>query len=344
MITQPLKSLSICLSLLAATTVCPTASFASDLAPGAISILEKAAARDAGAHLATATVLAIDANPEAALIILKKAITLAPAREAEIRAAVAAANPGNPKLTTPVAQQQAQAKIDAAPKSTTKTKPAGWGFTSIGGWNGSVELNASRNTGNTAEKSLGLIADLNKEQEKWTHHFSGLADFQESNGNTTKQRFLAAYQLDYKFNGRLYSFGSIQYEDDRFGGFDYRITENAGLGYIVLDGDNLHWILEAGPGARHTKPIAGGSFETEFVALGQSKFSWIISESALFEHNFQVFTGTDSTTFDTTASIKMKINGSLSGRLSYNVRYNSDVPVATRKTDTVTRAGLVYDF
>lgn len=309
---------------------------AAGLSPEMTILLEKAAGRNDGSNMATATVLAIDANPKAGADILAKAISLSPQKEGEIRKAVEAAFPDRADL---------KPAVESADSAAGAKKPSPrWGFLSTSGWGGSAELSASRNTGNTDEASLGFIADLSKTQGQWKHHFGALADFQQSEGETTKQRFLGRYQLDYNFDGPVYSFGSVQYENDRFGGFDYRIVENAGLGYIVVSSDRFQWTLEGGPGARHTKPDWGGKVETEFVGLGKSKFAWVISKSSILEHDFQIYVGSTRTTIDTTAALKMKIYGHLSGRLSYNVRYSSDVTPETRKIDTITRAGIVYDF
>lgn len=48
-------------------------------------------------------------------------------------------------------------------------------------------------------------------------------------------------------------FGLVSYENDRFAGFNYRMSETLGYGYRVISQDTLTLDLEAGPGARQTQ-------------------------------------------------------------------------------------------
>lgn len=72
--------------------------------------------------------------------------------------------------------------------------------------------------------------------------------------------------------------------------------------------------------------------------------AWRISSSSELSHVVGMFVGDERTTVDTTLALKMRINGALSGRISYNYRYNSNVPLDKVRTDTLTKASLVYDF
>ncbi len=293
--------------------------------PAIVKLMQKAAARQDGS-LDTVTSLAVEANPEKADEIRALAQSLRPetAPAPAVAAAVSEPAPEEPQKPEPVPEK---------PKS----------FWSLAGWDGEVELSANRFSGNTDQIGVGFGADAVKEIGRWKHEFTGLVEYQRDNGVTTKQRYLAGYNINYTFNHRAYVFGNSLYENDRFGGFTYRISETAGLGYKVLAGDKIGWNLETGPGARYTK-LEGDGTQTEFVGLIGSKFHWNISERSLFTHTYAMFIGSERTTIDTTAALKLKINGALSARISYNYRYNSNVPVDTAKTDTATKAALVYDF
>jgi putative salt-induced outer membrane protein len=236
---------------------------------------------------------------------------------------------------------EAAAQVAAAAEEAPPAKPTS--FFDFKGWEGEIELSGNRSTGNTKETGLGLAGKALVDLGEWRHKFGGLVEFQRSAGTTTKQRFLATYDINYELSARSYVFGMMQYEDDRFGGFEYRFSETAGLGYMVLDNDTFRWSLEAGPGARHTK-LEAQSLDTEFVGFGRSDFLWRFSDHSELSHVLGVFVGSDRTSLDTTLALKMRINGALSARLSYNYRYNSNVPVGNLRTDTLTKAALVYDF
>lgn len=294
--------------------------------PAIVKLLEKAAARGDGS-LETVTTLAIEADPENAEAIRALATSLASAS-------------GDAPVEAPAVATAAVEPVEQEPEPKVEKPTTFWSFS---GWDGEVELSANRYTGNTDQMGLGLGAAAAREVGRWKHEFRGLVEFEENDDETTKQRFLAGYDINYTFNHRAYVFGNFLYEDDRFGGYDYRFSETGGLGYKVIDGEVLGWNLEAGPGARHTN-VEDGGLETEFVGFLGSKLHWHINERSLITHNYAMFIGTDRTTIDTTAALKLKINGALSARFSYNYRYDSNVPLDTKKTDTATKAALVYDF
>jgi len=298
--------------------------------PAILKLMEHAAARGDGS-LDTIMNLAIEANPGQAEAIRAAAAALQPEQSGEPVDAPA----------TAAAPVQEPARAESSTATIEKKKPTTlW---SLRGWDGEIEFNANRSTGNTSQMGLGLGAAVVKEVERWKHEARALIEFEENDSETTKQRFLAGYDINYTFNHRAYVFTNLLYEDDRFGGYDYRFSETVGLGYKVIDREALGLSIEAGPGARHTNEEVGG-LQTEFVGLLGSKFFWHINERSTLTHNYAMFIGSDRTTVDTTAALKLQINGALSARLSYNYRYDSNVPLDTKKTDTVTKAAIVYDF
>ena len=300
--------------------------------PAILKLMEHAAARGDGS-LDTIIDLAVEANPEQADAIRAAVASLRPEYsnepvEAPAVAVVPVQDPAQP------AESRADVKIK-------EEKPATlW---SLRGWDGEIELSADRSSGNTDQMGIGFGAKVAKEVERWKHEARAIVEFQDVNNETTTQRFLAGYDINYTFNHRAYLFTNFLFEDDRFSGFDYRFSETVGLGYKVFDRETLGLSLEGGPGARHTNKEIGG-IETELVGLLGSKFFWNINERSTLTHNYYMFIGSDRTTIDTTAALKLQINGALSARLSYNYRYDSNVPPDTRKTDTLTKAAIVYDF
>lgn len=308
-------------------------------------LLERAAAKDGGLHLETVALLAIEADPARAPDILAVVAALAPERAAAIQAAAAAAYPdiALSSPATPHLPDVAEATVEQPADAPPEAPPSKGRFWSWTGWTGEAELSGARSTGNSDQTSVGLAGQAAHELGDWKHKFAGLLDLEESSGSTTKQRWLINYEPNYAMNDRAYMFGFFQYEDDRFGGFGYRFSESLGIGYQLVRTESVTWHLEGGPGARHIK-YDGDGLTTEFTALFRSGFEWKISDGASFTHDFAFFWGTDQESIDTRAALRMRINGSLSGRLSYNYRYNSNVPITKNTVDTVTRAALVYEF
>lgn len=317
------------------------------VSPEILSLLKRAAETEDGRHLETVVLLAIGADPGKAPDILAAVAQLAPARLNAISAAAEAAYPDvalSRRSSPPdvaAAVREGEETVAAAAAAASGAPPAS--FWKLSAWTGEAELSGARSTGNTDQVTVGLAGEAAREIGKWRHKFEGLIDFEESNGETTRRRWLLNYEPNYSFNDRAYSFGFFQFEDDAFGSFDYRFSESIGLGYQVVRSENVTLSLEGGPGARHIKYWEEG-VTTEFTGLFRGAFEWRLSESATFTHDFAFFWGTNQDSIDSRAALRMRINGSLSGRISYNYRYNSNASPSASKVDTTTRAAIVYEF
>ncbi|MDA5192470.1 DUF481 domain-containing protein [Govanella unica] len=325
-----LRSIAFAATLGLSLSLSAGAAFAQNAAavePSVAKMLKKAAERDEGANLQAVTLIAIEANPEKALDILAAVAAIAPDKAPAIRSAAMGAFPSL-NLAKPVSEPEL------------KKKP---GLLSLDGWKGALEVAATRSTGNTQQTAASVIGKAVHESENWTHKLNGLFDFERTDGFTSKRRWLAGYDINYTLSDRTYLFGSVQYENDRFSQIDYRFTEAAGMGYRVIRRDNMTFNLEAGPGSRQTSFIDNRD-ETEFAGYARSAFLWKFTDTASLSHDLVYIYGNDQQTLDTTAALKLRIIGALSGQFSYNYRYNSAPPLGTHKVDTVSRAGLVYDF
>ena len=91
----------------------------------------------------------------------------------------------------------------------------------------------------------------------WQHRFNVTADYQSSNGRTSREQYLAAYEPRYQIDTSLFAYGLAQYESDRFQGYDARYSLSGGLGYKVLDGPAARLSVKAGPSWRHIDFVDG---------------------------------------------------------------------------------------
>ena len=63
-------------------------------------------------------------------------------------------------------------------------------------WSGRGELGAFNSTGNSSNTGITASLALTREGINWRHKLRGRADYQRNNGVTTREQFLAAFQLD----------------------------------------------------------------------------------------------------------------------------------------------------
>lgn len=211
------------------------------------------------------------------------------------------------------------------------------------GWSGEGEVGASVTTGTTKNKTLALGINLKKDGLNWRHKLVGIVNYQRSDDTTTADRYLASYQGDYKFSSRLFVYGLVQWEQDRFAGFDRRYTESLGAGYTIIDTPEFNWQISGGPALRQTRFITHKS-ESDTTAHAGTTFLWNISPATIFTEDLGTYIGGSDNTYFSTTALTTKIMDNLSARGSFNVTSESNPPPGIDSTNTITRLTLVYSF
>lgn len=220
-------------------------------------------------------------------------------------------------------------------------------------WKGKGELGGSRATGNSRDIGLTAALDLKRDGIDWTHQVRARADYQRSDGVTTREKYFAAYEPRWQFREDLFLYGLGQFERDTFSGFDARYALSAGLGYHAIHQPKLNLALKAGPALRRTD-LTSGESDTRIAGLVGLDFDWVIADgvkltqdtSAVAETGGAAVAIFDSrnTTLSFVTGLEARITGKLSTRFSYQVDYQSDPPPGTVGTDTLSRVTLVYGF
>ena len=210
-------------------------------------------------------------------------------------------------------------------------------------WNGDAELGYSKTSGNSDTESLYLKGKIINEREKWRHTGTLEALNQSSDNATTAKRWYLTGKSDYKIDDLSYLFVLLSYEDDEFSGFEYQINEVFGYGFAAIKKDDIKLNLEAGVGARQSKPFNGSS-NSEVIARGAADLEWKISKTSVFTQLLSVEAGEDSTISRSVSALQLLIVGNLSAKLSHSIKHTSDVPAGIEKTDTVSLVTLAYKF
>lgn len=224
-------------------------------------------------------------------------------------------------------------------------------------WSGQGQIGGFRSTGNSSNSGISGGIKLKKESVKWRLNVRALADYQRSNGVTSRERIGGSIEPEYKINDRLYFYGLTQFERDRFQGFSARYTISGGLGYAVVKEKGITLNVKAGPAWRFTEFVDGGS-DSSIAGLIGLDFGWqiadnvklaqiagatVTSEAENFTTAVAIFSS-ETNTFNATTTLTAKLVSALSMRFSYSFEHETNPPVGRAKTDTVSRASLVYDF
>ena len=210
-------------------------------------------------------------------------------------------------------------------------------------WAGEGELGYVATTGNTETSNLKARLRLLNERDHWRHKALFEALNTSDRDVTTGERYAASGQSDYKFNEFDYMFGRLEYETDKFSGYEYRVSEVVGYGRRVLNRNDMTLDLEAGPGARQSE-LETGEREDEMILRLAANYAWELTEKSRFTQDLSFDVGEDATITKSVTALEATIIGDWSMKLSYTVESISDVPAGVEKTDTETAAALVYSF
>ncbi len=311
------------------------------LDPGLFAALERAAKETEPESFEERIRDALASHPQQKQAILRRAMTLRPdwamaliaeslAREPEAadRPITSLAAAGSiPTGTAPAAKEPLRAR--------SKPKPA---------LTGSIDFGGILRTGNTENGGVKGQLKLTYKNDRWQHKGTAEASYLKSRTDTLEQKFELEYESNYDIRDNLFAFGLANYTDDRFSGFDYELLTAAGLGVRLFDEGPVKWEVTAGPSLRYAELADSDERETSPGARLTNDITWQISDNAFLGNETEVLWDRERVTVDNDTSLKMRIVEQLSGKISFNTRYRSNVPDDTENTDTTTRASIVYDF
>ena len=225
------------------------------------------------------------------------------------------------------------------------------------GWSGEGSLSAGVTTGNTETTDLGLGVDVTRDINLWKVGSKASADYGETDGAETKNRIFLGSNLDRQINDRLFGFGQLSYEVDEFSGFESRAFIGGGLGYEVLNGAATQWTVRGGPGLKideiealfdtSTLPatlISEARTEESFGATAESNFAHQFNDNVAFTNDTSVLYAETSTQIGNIAALTATLTDTLSARVSFEVRHDTDPVDGFEATDTISRVSLVYGF
>jgi len=208
---------------------------------------------------------------------------------------------------------------------------------------GRAEVGGYVTTGNTENVGLTAAVELKREAIEWRHKVRLNADYQESLNRVTRERYLAAYEPNWKFDDRAYLYGAAQYERDRFSGFTDRVSLSSGAGYSAIKRPGMKLDVELGPAYRMTRFINKPE-ESNLAARGSLDLDWKLTRWISVRQNASAYLQDANSTVSSKSAFLARLIGPLSAQFSYTMQYESTPPPGRQSTDTTSRAALVIDF
>jgi len=212
-----------------------------------------------------------------------------------------------------------------------------------GKWLGEAELGVIYTHGNTKTETYNGKLGFSHEKGSLKHAINLEALRAESDGTKSAEKYFAKGKSDYKFTAKDYAFGSAEYENDKFSGYERRTTEVLGYGRNLISNDTTKLDIEAGPGARQSK-LDNGDSENEWMIRALGKLEWKISKTATFTETVTADFAEEAKIYKSVSALSAQVIGALAMKVSYTIKHVSDVPVGIDKTDGEAALTLVYKF
>lgn len=214
-------------------------------------------------------------------------------------------------------------------------------------WKGSLGGGLSLTGGNSETNSYNLDFALKHDpKQKSIFKIDGSYLRTDTDGEATVDRtgLGARYEYALKGGGRLFAFGEIRYLRDVLKDVDYLITPTLGIGYRLVDHDDLKLGVDGGVGLAFEK-LAGIDATTSGAVNAGESLVWKLSGSASIVHTARGLWKMDDFG-DAYYHLEVGILASLTSRfdlkLSFADDYKSKPPADKKKNDTAVLATIVF--
>ena len=198
-------------------------------------------------------------------------------------------------------------------------------------------------SGNTDTDTYNTEVLFTLNTERWVHSMKFQALGSQENTRAKAERYYLEDKSDYNLDEEQYLFLKGTYTDDRFSGFEYQATASGGYGRHFIKDDRFELQGYGGVGYRENDIINSGSEGEVIVTLGE-QFNWTISDNAVLTQSFNSEIGDERTVSVLELGLETNIIGGITTKFAFQARNNSEVPVGSNKTDTLTSISLLYSF
>lgn len=210
-------------------------------------------------------------------------------------------------------------------------------------WEGNVELGASFEAGNSEEERLHVAGNYSYDFGTWKNITKFSGENQKSEAIRTNEEYRINNQSKLALSEKDYSFLELDYVNDRYSGFDYRLSETVGYGRTFFKNQKLNWIGELGLGARQTKSTSSTS-DNNLLVTARTQANWAITDTLSAEQELKSAYSVENLISSSHTALKSSITKDLYLKLAFDLEHIGDVPADTKHTDTKTSLMVGYEF
>jgi len=218
-------------------------------------------------------------------------------------------------------------------------------------WSGYFDAGYSLAQGNARSSTLATSSQIQRktQRDKISIHYNQIFSRNRVDGGeteTTANAIRGGTRYDIDIGKKLFTFAFLDLEADEFQDLDLRAVLGGGLGYHVVQSENLTFDV-----------FAGGSFNQEFfstdltrrsgeIVLGEESV-WTISDRTNWTQRLAVYPnvsdrGSYRMQFDT--ALSTKLNNWLAWQITFSDRFLSNPVPGRQKNDVLPSTGLRVNF
>lgn len=215
-------------------------------------------------------------------------------------------------------------------------------------WKSHFTAGAGFQSGNTENAELSLELTANRENEKSRDTVDARYYYGQERGDRNANKFTGGILHDWIIKESRWSiFADGRFDYDEFNSWEYRLSGHGGVGYQLIDEDDLNVILRGGFGGAKEFKSSRNQFIPE--ALIGGTLAWKISDRQKFKIESTLYPDLDDTgefRDITSASWDYKLNdeGNTAFTLGLYNEYQSKTAPGISRNDIRIFGGLSFDF
>lgn len=213
-------------------------------------------------------------------------------------------------------------------------------------WQSRITYGLNVSTGNTDTENHSLRGTTTLRRGPWRHQGNVDVDLKKDGGNTTRELYRVGYQLDWFFREDWFTFGSLEYFQDKLRDVDYRVTLGAGLGYQFWD-TSLGALSVEGGISEVIEKVGDSSDNNRALRLAADYNRYFMGQRLELFHGSELLVLADrdrGELLKTSTGLRYALNSFLSTNLRIDFDYETEPAPGRKNSDIVYVVGLGFTW
>jgi len=216
-------------------------------------------------------------------------------------------------------------------------------------WEIHVEFAYVKTSGNTQTDTIASKFNADYELNNDRFYLKGETLYKKDNGKESANKVITDGRWERVIHDDLFGFLNLRYEMDRFSGYEYRISGGPGIGYDIIEDENMN-LKSLISFINYYDRLVDSDNKSESYSSGKLElyFDWDVKEDLKyrFDINYIVSLKDNQNYFlNGETGLEIKLNSVLSMGISYKINYQNKPPDPDiKRTDTTLLTSVIFDF